>query len=240
VNRIEIRGLSLRYGGHSALDDVSLTLPAGCICGLVGMNGAGKSSLLKALTGFLSPARGQLRLNGEPVGRALRHQAVAYMPQGEAIDRDFPVSVWDVVMMGRYGWMNPLRLPRPADREAVRLALERVELQALSRRPLGALSGGQRRRALLARAIAQGASVLLLDEPFNGVDVRTERLMGELFTAFRQEGRTVLLASHDLAQVRDLCDRVVLLNRRLLAYGPITEVFTPANLELTFGGQPPG
>ncbi|MFM9111549.1 MAG: metal ABC transporter ATP-binding protein, partial [Prochlorococcaceae cyanobacterium] len=123
---------------------------------------------------------------------------------------------------------------------AVRLALERVELQALSRRPLGALSGGQRRRALLARAIAQGASVLLLDEPFNGVDVRTERLMGELFTAFRQEGRTVLLASHDLAQVRDLCDRVVLLNRRLLAYGPIAEVFTPANLELTFGGQPPG
>ncbi len=238
-NRIDVDQLCVDYNGSVALYDASLHLPPGCICGLVGMNGAGKSTLFKALTGFLRPSRGWIRINGLQVSEAQREQAVAYVPQNEGIDCSFPVSVWDVVMMGRYGAMNLLRIPRQADRVAVREALSRVDLLDLRHRPIGALSGGQRKRAFLARAIAQGASVLLLDEPFNGVDVRTEKLMAELFFQFRREGRTILISTHDLSHVRDFCDLVVLINKTVLAYGETSEVFTPENLSLAFGGLPP-
>lgn len=239
MKRIEVDQLCVDYNGVVALYDASLRLPAGCICGLVGMNGAGKSTLFKALTGFVRPSRGWIRINGVPVLQAQRDQAVAYVPQNEGIDCSFPISVWEVVMMGRYGAMNLLRLPRASDRLAVRDALQRVELLDLRDRPIGALSGGQRKRTFIARAIAQRASVLLLDEPFNGVDVRTERLMAELFLQFRQEGRTILISTHDLSHVRDFCDLVVLINKTVLAYGETSEVFTPENLALTFGGLPP-
>ena len=237
--RIEAEQLCVDYNGTVALYDASLKLPAGCICGLVGMNGAGKSTLFKALTGFVRPSRGRIRINGQPIGMAQRHQMVAYVPQSESIDSQFPVSVWDVVMMGRYGSMNPLRIPRSSDRVAVRDALERVDLLAQRSRPLGTLSGGQRKRAFLARAIAQRADVLLLDEPFNGVDVRTEKVMAQLFMQFREEGRTILISTHDLSHVRDFCDLVVLINKTVLAYGETSEVFTPENLALTFGGLSP-
>lgn len=239
MNRIEVEQLCVDYNGVVALHEASLRLPAGCICGLVGMNGAGKSTLFKALTGFVRPSRGSIRINGVPVLQAQRDQAVAYVPQNEGIDCSFPISVWEVVMMGRYGGMNLLRLPRPSDRLAVRDALQRVELLDLRDRPIGALSGGQRKRTFIARAIAQRASVLLLDEPFNGVDVRTERLMAELFLQFRQEGRTILISTHDLSHVRNFCDLVVLINKTVLAYGQTSEVFTPENLARTFGGLPP-
>ena len=237
--RIEAEQLCVDYNGTVALYDASLKLPAGCICGLVGMNGAGKSTLFKALTGFVRPSRGWIRINGQRIGMAQRHQMVAYVPQSESIDSQFPVSVWDVVMMGRYGSMNPLRIPRSSDRVAVRDALERVDLLAQRSRPLGTLSGGQRKRAFLARAIAQRADVLLLDEPFNGVDVRTEKVMAQLFMQFREEGRTILISTHDLSHVRDFCDLVVLINKTVLAYGETSEVFTPENLALTFGGLSP-
>ena len=237
--RIEAEQLCVDYNGTVALYDASLKLPAGCICGLVGMNGAGKSTLFKALTGFVRPSRGRIRINGQRIGMAQRHQMVAYVPQSESIDSQFPVSVWDVVMMGRYGSMNPLRIPRSSDRVAVRDALERVDLLARRSRPLGTLSGGQRKRAFLARAIAQRADVLLLDEPFNGVDVRTEKVMAQLFMQFREEGRTILISTHDLSHVRDFCDLVVLINKTVLAYGETSEVFTPENLALTFGGLSP-
>ena len=237
--RIEAEQLCVDYNGTVALYDASLKLPAGCICGLVGMNGAGKSTLFKALTGFVRPSRGRIRINGQRIGKAQRHQMVAYVPQSESIDSQFPVSVWDVVMMGRYGSMNPLRIPRSSDRVAVRDALERVDLLAQRSRPLGTLSGGQRKRAFLARAIAQRADVLLLDEPFNGVDVRTEKVMAQLFMQFREEGRTILISTHDLSHVRDFCDLVVLINKTVLAYGETSEVFTPENLALTFGGLSP-
>ena len=203
------------------------------------MNGAGKSTLFKALTGFVRPSRGRIRINGQRIGMAQRHQMVAYVPQSESIDSQFPVSVWDVVMMGRYGSMNPLRILRSSDRVAVRDALERVDLLAQRSRPLGTLSGGQRKRAFLARAIAQRADVLLLDEPFNGVDVRTEKVMAQLFMQFREEGRTILIWTRDLSHVRDFCDLVVLINKTVLAYGETSEVFTPENLALTFGGLSP-
>ena len=206
--RIQADQICVDYNGSVALYDASLQLPAGCICGLVGMNGAGKSTLFKALTGFVRPSRGHIRINGLSVADAQRQQAVAYVPQNESIDCSFPISVWDVVMMGRYGAMNLLRIPRPSDRHAVRDALERVDLLDLRQRPIGSLSGGQRKRAFLARAIAQRASVLLLDEPFNGVDVRTERLMAELFLQFRREGRTILISTHDLSHVRNFCDQI--------------------------------
>ena len=237
--RIEAEQLCVDYNGTVALYDASLKLPAGCICGLVGMNGAGKSTLFKALTGFVRPSRGRIRINGQRIGMAQRHQMVAYVPQSESIDSQSPVSVWDVVMMGRYGSMNPLRIPRSSDRVAVRDALERVDLLAQRSRPLGTLSGGQRKRAFLARAIAQRADVLLLDEPFNGVDVRTEKVMAQLFMQFREEGRTILISTHDLSHVRDFCDLVVLINKTVLAYGETSEVFTPENLALTFGGLSP-
>ena len=237
--RIEAEQLCVDYNGTVALYDASLKLPEGCICGLVGMNGAGKSTLFKALTGFVRPSRGRIRINDQSIGMAQRHQMVAYVPQSESIDSQFPVSVWDVVMMGRYGSMNLLRVPRTSDRVAVRDALERVDLYAQRSRPLGTLSGGQRKRAFLARAIAQRASVLLLDEPFNGVDVRTEKVMAQLFMQFREEGRTILVSTHDLSHVRDFCDLVVLINKTVLAYGETSEVFTPENLALTFGGVSP-
>jgi len=237
--RIEAEQLCVDYNGTVALYDASLKLPEGCICGLVGMNGAGKSTLFKALTGFVRPSRGRIRINGQRIGVAQRHQMAAYVPQSESIDSQFPVSVWDVVMMGRYGSMNLLRVPRNSDRVAVRDALERVDLLAQRSRPLGTLSGGQRKRAFLARAIAQRASVLLLDEPFNGVDVRTEKVMAQLFMQFREEGRTILISTHDLSHVRDFCDLVVLINKTVLAYGETSEVFTPENLALTFGGLSP-
>ena len=237
--RIEADHVCVNYNATVALHDASLALPPGCICGLVGMNGAGKSTLFKVLTGFVRPARGRVRINGLTVAEAQREHAVAYVPQSEGIGNNFPVSVWDVVMMGRYGSMNPLRIPGRADRVAVREALSQVELLGLRDRPIGALSGGQRKRAFLARAIAQGASVLLLDEPFNGVDVRTEKLMADLFLRFRAEGRTMLISTHDLSHVREFCDLVVLINKTVLAYGETSEVFTPENLSLTFGGVRP-
>ena len=237
--RIAAEQLCVDYNGTVALYDASLKLPSGCICGLVGMNGAGKSTLFKALTGFIRPSRGRIRINGCSIAEAQRQQSVAYVPQSEEVDCQFPVSVWDVVMMGRYGSMNALRIPRNSDRVAVRDALERVDLLELSRRPIGTLSGGQRKRAFLARAIAQRADVLLLDEPFNGVDVRTEKLMADLFLQFRREGCTILISTHDLTHVRDFCDLVVLINKTVLAYGETSEVFTPENLSLTFGGLPP-
>ena len=153
--------------------------------------------------------------------------------------QSIPVSVWDVVMMGRYGAMNPFRIPRTSDRVAVRDALERVDMVSLRHQPISCLSGGQRKRTFLARAIAQRADVLLLDEPFNGVDVRTEKLMAQLFLQFREKGCTILISTHDLSHVRDFCDLVVLINKTVLAYGETSEVFTPENIAMTFGGLPP-
>ena len=232
---IEIRDLTITYGGEPAVVDVDLRLLPGSICGLVGMNGAGKSTLFKALMGFVSPVRGDIRIEGLPVIRAQREQAIAYVPQSEQVDWQFPIRVWDVVMMGRYGRMNLLRWPSAADRLAVHEALERVDLLPYRHRQIGALSGGQRKRAFLARAMAQQARVLLLDEPFTGVDIRTERLIIDLLLRQRDRGATVLIATHDLDAIPTFCDSVVLINRTVLAYGETSEVFTQANLLRTFG-----
>lgn len=236
--RLGVEGLSVGYGAEPVLEAVDLRLEAGSICALVGLNGAGKSTLFRALMGFLSPQAGAMRIEGLAVADAQRRQLVAYVPQDEQVPWDFPLRVWDVVLMGRYGRMSLLRWPGPEDRQAVREALARVELTPLAQRPVSTLSGGQRKRALLARAIAQQARLLLLDEPFTGVDRRTERLIIEQLRRFRAEGGSALIATHDLEAIPAFCDQVLLLNRRVLASGPTAEVFTQANLLRTFGASP--
>lgn len=236
--RLGVEGLSVGYGAEPVLQGVDLRLEAGSICALVGLNGAGKSTLFRALMGFLTPTGGTMRIDGLAVAEAQRRQLVAYVPQDEQVPWDFPLRVWDVVMMGRYGHMTLLRWPGPLDRRAVRDALERVELTALAQQPVSVLSGGQRKRALLARAIAQQGRLLLLDEPFTGVDRRTEGLIIEQLRRFRSEGGSALIATHDLEAIPAFCDRVLLLNRRVLAWGPTAEVFTQANLLRTFGASP--
>jgi manganese/iron transport system ATP-binding protein len=202
----------------------------------VGVNGSGKSTLFKALMGFVKPVHGWVTVNGEAIRKAQKRSWVAYVPQAEDVDWTFPVSIHDVVMMGRYGHMGLLRIPRAADREAVREALERVGLWELRDRQIGELSGGQKKRAFVARAIAQGGRLILLDEPFTGVDARTEEDIIALLRELRSTGSLILVSTHNLGSVPEFCDRVVLVNRTVLACGPTEEVFTPENLITAFGG----
>ncbi|WP_374251696.1 manganese/iron ABC transporter ATP-binding protein [Xanthobacter sp.] len=222
--------------GHTALRDASFAIPTGTITALVGVNGSGKSTLFKTIMGFLKAARGEVRILGMSVPEALKRNVVAYVPQAEEVDWTFPVLVEDVVMMGRYGHMNFLRMPGTADRAAVEAALSRVNMLDFRKRQIGELSGGQRKRVFLARALAQDARVILLDEPFTGVDVKTEDAIIGLLRALRDEGRVMLVSTHNLGSVPEFCDRTVLVKGTVLAYGLTSEVFTQANLEKAFGG----
>jgi ABC-type Mn2+/Zn2+ transport system ATPase subunit len=233
---IDIENVTVAYHGKVALHSASLQLEAGTICGLVGMNGAGKSTLFKAIMGFVQPATGRILVNGLPIRQVQKSSLVAYVPQSEEVDWQFPVSVHDVVMMGRYGYMNLLRMPKAPDRQAVRASLERVEMWKMRDRQIGELSGGQKKRAFFARALAQQGKVLLLDEPFAGVDIKTEKMMIDLLLELRQAGHTILISTHDLASITTFCDKVVLINRSILAYGNTSEVFTEENLSRAFGG----
>ncbi|MEP9352727.1 manganese/iron ABC transporter ATP-binding protein [Xanthobacter sp. KR7-65] len=222
--------------GHTALRDASFAIPTGTITALVGVNGSGKSTLFKTIMGFLKAARGEVRILGLSVAEALKRNVVAYVPQAEEVDWTFPVLVEDVVMMGRYGHMNFLRMPGRADHAAVEAALTRVNMLEFRTRQIGELSGGQRKRVFLARALAQDARVILLDEPFTGVDVKTEDAIIGLLRALRDEGRVMLVSTHNLGSVPEFCDRTVLVKGTVLAYGLTSEVFTQVNLEKAFGG----
>jgi manganese/iron transport system ATP-binding protein len=186
--------------------------------------------------GFVKPSAGEVRIAGQPVAEAQRKSLVAYVPQSEEIDWTFPVLVEDVVMMGRYGYMGFLRIPSRPDREKVDLALERVGMTAFRKRQIGELSGGQRKRVFLARALAQEGLVMLLDEPFTGVDVATEQSIVALMRELKAQGHLMLVSTHNLGSVPDFCDEVVLVRRTVLAAGPTATTFTQANLELAFGG----
>jgi len=234
---IIVRDVTVTYrNGHTALDRASFEIPRGTITALVGVNGAGKSTLFKAIMGFLPAARGEIRLLDRPVKQALRENLVAYVPQAEEVDWAFPVLVEDVVMMGRYGHMGFLRRARAADHAAVDQALARVNMNDLRHRQIGELSGGQRKRVFLARALAQNGRVILLDEPFTGIDVKTEEQMVALLRELRDEGRVMLVSTHNLGSVPEFCDRTVLVKGTVLAYGPTATTFTHANLERAFGG----
>ena len=234
---IRVQDVTVTYrNGHTALRDASFEIPAGTVTALVGVNGAGKSTLFKAIMGFVPASKGQIELLGRTVKQALKENMVAYVPQAEEVDWTFPVLVEDVVMMGRYGHMGFLRCPAAADHSAVDEALDRVNMQEFRHRQIGELSGGQRKRVFLARALAQEGKVILLDEPFTGVDVQTEDQIIELLRELREEGRVMLVSTHNLGSVPEFCDRTVLVKGTVLNYGPTETTFTPENLKEAFGG----
>ena len=235
--RLDVEDVSVAYAnGHLALHDASFRLTGGTICALVGVNGSGKSTLFKSIMGFVTPRAGSVRVNGMPIRMALKKHEVAYVPQTEEVDWQFPVSVWDVAMMGRYGAMNFLRMPRAVDKAKVEESLRRVSMWEYKDRQIGELSGGQKKRVFLARALAQGGRVILLDEPFTGVDVNTEEAIIRLLRELRKSGCIILVSTHNLGSVPEFCDQAVLINRTVLACGPTSEVFTEKNLAATFGG----
>jgi manganese/iron transport system ATP-binding protein len=234
---INVQDVTVTYpNGNVALHDATFALQQGSICALVGVNGSGKSTLFKAIMGFVRPVRGDVRIGPYTVRRAQKANLIAYVPQSEEVDWTFPVSVWDVVMMGRYGYMNFMRIPRAEDRRVVTESLERVGMIDFRDRQIGELSGGQKKRVFLARALAQRARVILLDEPFTGVDVKTEAAIVQLLRDLRREGHLMLVSTHNLGSVPEFCDHVVLINRTVIAFGRTTEAFTQENLAKAFGG----
>ena len=230
-----LREVSAGYDGRLVLQDVDLAIPPGTLVGVIGPNGSGKSTLLKSILGLAPVTTGTVLLDGRPV--AEQRERLAYVPQREAVDWSFPVSAEQVVMMGRYPRLGWLRLPGSSDAAAVRDALERVAMADLATAQIGALSGGQQQRVFLARALVQEASVLLLDEPMTGVDQTTEQLIMGLLQELRDGGTTILHATHDLESAAEISDQLCFVNRRVVAYGPPAETFTPSILHATFGGE---
>ncbi|WP_439241302.1 ATP-binding cassette domain-containing protein [Lonepinella sp. BR2474] len=234
---IDIENVTVRYNnGHIAIQNVSFQLEGGTICALLGVNGGGKSTLFKSIMGLIRYQQGNIQLCHLPVEKALKQNLISYVPQSEDVDWQFPVSVYDVVMQGRYGYMNFLRIPTALDKQKVQQAMERVDIQHLADRQIGELSGGQKKRVFLARALAQQSKVILLDEPFTGVDVKTENAIVDLLGQLRQEGHLILVSTHNLGSVPDFCDQVVMINRTVIAAGSTESTFNQHNLEKLFGG----
>lgn len=230
------RATVIYRNGHLALKQATFAIPRGVIAGLVGVNGSGKSTLFKSIMGFITLASGEISVMGHPPAKALKRHLVSYVPQSEEVDWNFPVLAEDVVMMGRYGHMGMMRIARQADRDAVACALERVGMSGLRKRQIGELSGGQRKRFFLARAIAQDGQLILLDEPFTGVDLKTEKQIVTLLRSLRDEGRTILVSTHNLGSVPTFCDMTVLVKGTVMACGPTREIFTRSNIERAFDG----
>lgn len=232
---VTVKDLTVRYGEVLALKSASLELNSSRICGLIGMNGSGKSTLFKAIMGLVKPDSGTVNINGGTPAQARKSAAIGYVPQSEDVDWAFPVSVHDVVMMGRYGHMGFTRRPSKADKLAVDEALERVELTDYAHRQIGQLSGGQKKRAFVARGIAQNATILLLDEPFAGVDKRSEATITRLLREQASSGAAILISTHDLHALPNLADEAVLLMQKVLMHGDPQTVLRPENLALAFG-----
>jgi manganese/zinc/iron transport system ATP- binding protein len=232
---LSVYDLTVAYHRKPVIWDVSFDIPPGRLVGVVGPNGAGKSTLLKAIMDLIPRASGRIRLFGESYRRS--RNRVGYVPQRESVDWDFPVDALDVVTMGLYGkigWCLPVRRKH---RELALEALSRVGIADLARRQISQLSGGQQQRTFLARALVQDADLYLMDEPFAAVDAATERAIVDLLREMKQRGKTVLVIHHDLQTVPEYFDHVILLNMRVVAHGPVGEVFTPENLQKTYGGR---
>lgn len=232
---LHVEDLTVAYRDLPALWDIDLDLPPGVMAAIVGPNGAGKSTLVKAVLGLVRPVAGHVRLFGLPYAAVRRR--IAYVPQRASVDWDFPTTALDVVTMGTYGRLGWVRRPGRAERAAARDALAEVGLQDYADRQIGRLSGGQQQRVFLARALVQGAELYLLDEPMAGVDAPTEAVIVELLQGLRAAGRTVVVVHHDLQTVRRYFDWLVLLNRRVVAQGPVATTYTAASLRATYGGQ---
>lgn len=233
LSPLSLCNLSVNYGGRPALTRVSWNAPERGLVAIVGPNGAGKSTLLKAVLELVPKAEGTAEVFGKPVSQ--QRGLIAYVPQRASVDWDFPASAADVVTMGLYrriGWLRPVRA---SDRAKAREFLDAVHMADFADRQIGALSGGQQQRVFLARALAQQAKLFLLDEPFAGVDAVTEGVMTDVFRTLRDAGSLVVCVHHDLSSVREIFDRVLLLNRKLIAAGPVEEMFTPENISRTYG-----
>lgn len=235
---IEAKEVSVVYNNSfTAIENVDFSLSAGNICALVGINGGGKSTLFKSIMGQVKLSTGGILLSGMPVHQALKSNLVAYVPQSEDIDWDFPILVKDVVMQGRYGYMGILKRPSQQDKNMVQQAMEKMAIAHLSERQIGELSGGQKKRVFLARALSQQSKIILLDEPFTGVDFTTEASIMDLLQSLRDQGHLILVSTHNLGRVPDYCDEVILINKTVIASGSIASTYTQKNLESTFGGE---
>ncbi len=232
---VHVEDLTVRYREAPALWDVDVDVPHGVLAGIVGPNGAGKSTLLKSIVGLLTPSAGHVRVFGRPFREVRRR--VAYVPQRSAVDWDFPTTVHDVVMMGRYAHLGWFRRPGATERRMAHAALERLGLDDLSGRQIGELSGGQQQRVFLARALVQDADLYLMDEPLAGVDAPTERSIIAIWHELRAQGKTVVVVHHDLQTVSSTFDWLALVNVRLVAAGPVAAVFTAEHLRAAYGGQ---
>jgi manganese/zinc/iron transport system ATP- binding protein len=232
---IEVTDLTVAYHEKPVLWDVDLEVPAGVLMAIVGPNGAGKTTLIKAILGLIQPAAGQVLIHGRPYTQ--QRQIVGYVPQRGSVDWDFPTTVLDVVLMGRYGALGWLRRPGRQDRARALEALEKVGMHTFAERQISQLSGGQQQRVFLARALVQDAQLYFMDEPFQGVDATTERAIVTLLQSLRASGKTVVVVHHDLQTVPEYFDWVTLLNVRRIASGPVAEAFTEHNLRLAYGGR---
>ncbi|TXD37618.1 metal ABC transporter ATP-binding protein [Lujinxingia vulgaris] len=232
---LNIQNLNLSYGAERVVEDVNLRLQPGSLVGIVGPNGAGKSTLIKAIAGAKDPDSGTVTICGD-TGRRGR-QKLTYVPQRGEVDWDFPITAEEVVRQGRFAHVGLLRRFNADDKGAVADALDAVAMTPLKHRQIGELSGGQQQRVFLARALAQGGEVFLMDEPFAGVDAATEKAIVDVLRALRDAGKTVVVVHHDLVTVSDYFDELVLLNRTIIAHGPTSEVFTPENMRKTYGGN---
>jgi manganese/zinc/iron transport system ATP- binding protein len=232
---ISVEDLTVAYRQEPVLWDVDVEVPEGSLMAIVGPNGAGKSTLLKTILGLLAPAAGRVLIYGKPFKE--QRKLVAYVPQRGSVDWDFPTNALDVVMMGRYGHLGWFKRPDDTVRRLALEALQKVSMEAFAERQISQLSGGQQQRVFLARALAQDAQIYFMDEPFQGVDATTERAIVSLLQSLRADGSTVVCVHHDLETVPEYFDRVLLLNVRAIASGPVGEVFTPENLRRTYGGR---
>jgi len=232
---IEVRDLTVAYREKPVLWDIDLTVPSGVLMAIVGPNGAGKTTFIKAILDLIQPAAGQIRVFGKRYEQ--QRQLVAYVPQRGSVDWDFPTSSLDVVMMGLYGRLGWFRRPGKSERHLALAALEKVGMQDFADRQISQLSGGQQQRVFLARALVQDAEIYMMDEPFQGVDATTERAIITLLRELRAADKTLVVVHHDLQTVAEYFDHVMLLNVRLIAGGPVADVFTEENLRLTYGGR---
>ena len=234
---ISVEDLSVSYERKRVLSNIYLHLRAGHIYGVLGQNGAGKSTLFKAILGLLETASGEIKINGLPI-EAMRKEVV-YVPQKSEVDWSFPATVYDVVLMGRYPHKSVFSRLNAADHAKAKAAMDELDITNLQKRQIGELSGGQQQRVFLARALCQEADVFLLDEPFVGVDITTEEKIIQVLKRLAAEGKTLLVVHHDLSTVTTYFDQVILLNQRLVAYGPTPEVFVEENIAKAYSGQLP-
>jgi manganese/zinc/iron transport system ATP- binding protein len=235
VPPLEIHDLTVAYHHKPVLWGIDLEVPPGKLIGIVGPNGAGKTTLIKGILGLVPISSGWVKVFGQSVKKSLRR--IGYMPQRESVDWDFPVSVMDVVLMGRYGRLGLMKRPTREDRDVARDCLDKVHMLPFANRQISNLSGGQQQRVFLARALAQESDLYFMDEPFSGVDAATESAIITLLRELRSKGKTVLVVHHDLPTAREYFDMLILLNMRLIAFGPTNEVFRPDLLQKTYGGR---